>query len=566
MKGLDQATLQALIDVLPVYVLLLDQGRKIVAMNQALASALGTDTERVRGADPCGLKDPADGSVAGFLLDEIVKTDCPSQKDVYDANTDAWVLISTYPISESVAPNEALCLCVLEDITSDRAVTLELSRTLEQENGLNSILRAIQAAQTPAQVLEVAIDQVLQVSWLGIRTSAAGFLLQAQQLRKVVNRNLPLAVEQGCARVSLGACLCGRVAKTGESIVCAHVDDRHVHHDGILDHGHVILPLKWQSQTLGVLCFYLAAGHELDEHRRKFLEAAASIAATALGRLYYGAQLAQSERLSSVGLLTAGVAHEIKNPLGSVLTTVEWLVEDLPPILEQCRTLRERLIEELGAERANALMTDTPALRDDELLQNMAQCTRGALDGVHRVSTIVRDLDMFSRADDHQLRPVSLREVLDKAVTLSYHEIKYRARIVRDIQWSPTVLADEGRLTQVFVNLLVNAAHAIDEGDPEKNEIRVRLWHEGAEALAEVKDTGKGIDPADLPYVFEPFFTTKERGKGTGLGLYMSNSIVTSLGGEIEVDSLVGSGTRFTIHLPATQSTGVRPALIPSSS
>jgi len=248
------------------------------------------------------------------------------------------------------------------------------------------------------------------------------------------------------------------------------------------------------------------------------------------------------------------------------LTTVEWLVEDLPPILEQCRTLRERLIEELGAERANALMTDTPALRDDELLQNMAQCTRGALDGVHRVSTIVRDLDMFSRADDHQLRPVSLREVLDKAVTLSYHEIKYRARIVRDIQWSPTVLADEGRLTQVFVNLLVNAAHAIDEGDPEKNEIRVRLWHEGAEALAEVKDTGKGIDPADLPYVFEPFFTTKERGKGTGLGLYMSNSIVTSLGGEIEVDSLVGSGTRFTIHLPATQSTGVRPALIPSSS
>ena len=565
-KGLDQTTLQVLIDALPDYVLLLDQGRKIVAVNKALTSALGTDTERLRGADRLALKDTADGSVAGFLLNEIVNMDCPSQREVYDANADAWVLISTYPISGGVVTDEALCLCVLKDITYDKDMTLKLSRSLEQENGLNSILRAIQAAQTPAQVLEVTIDQVLQVSWLGMRTSAAGFLMQAQQLRKVVNRNLPLAVEQGCARVSLGACLCGRVAKTGESIVCAHVDDRHIHYDGILDHGHVILPLKWQSQALGVLCFYLAAGQVLDDHRRRFLEAAASIAATAIGRLYYGSQLAQSERLSSIGLLAAGVAHEIKNPLGTILTIVEWLVADLPPILEQCRTLRERLIEELGTERANRLMTDTPALRNDKLLQDMAQCTRSALDGVHRVSIIVQDLGMFSRADDHQLSPVSLREVLDTAVTLSYHEIKYRARIIRDMQWTPNVLADEGRLTQVFVNLLVNAAHAIDKGDPEKNEIRVRLWHEGEEVLAEVKDTGKGIDPADLPYVFEPFFTTKERGVGTGLGLYVSNSIVTSLGGRIEVDSVVGSGTRFVIHLPVAQSTGARPALIPSSS
>jgi signal transduction histidine kinase len=457
--------------------------------------------------------------------------------------------------------DEALCLCVLKDITCDKDMTLKLSRSLEQENGLNAILRSVQTAQTPAQVLEVTIDQLLQVSWLGIRTSAAGFLMQAQQLRKVVDRNLPLAVEQGCARVSLGACLCGRVAKTGESIVCAHVDDRHIHYDGILDHGHVILPLKWQSQALGVLCFYLAPGQVLDDHRRRFLEAAAAIAATAIGRLHFGSQLAQSERLSSVGLLAAGVAHEIKNPLGTILTIVEWLVEDLPPILEQCRTLRERLIDELGTERANRLMTDTLALRNDKLLQDMAQCTRDALNGVRRVRTIVQDLGMFSRADDQQLSPVSLREVLDKAVTLSYHEIKYRARIIRDMQWTPNVLADEGRLAQVFVNLLVNAAHAIDEGDPDENEIRIRLWHEDEEVLAEVTDTGKGIDPADLPYIFEPFFTTKERGVGTGLGLYVSNSIVTSLGGRIEVDSVVGSGTRFVIHLPVAQSTGARPAL-----
>jgi signal transduction histidine kinase len=153
--------------------------------------------------------------------------------------------------------------------------------------------------------------------------------------------------------------------------------------------------------------------------------------------------------------------------------------------------------------------------------------------------------------------------VLGRAVTLAHHEIKYRARISRDIQCTPMVLADEGRLTQVFLNLLINAAQAIEEEDPEKNEIQIRLWHAGEEVLAEVKDTGKGIDPADLPYVFEPFFTTKERGVGTGLGLYVSNSIVTSLGGRFEVDSVVGSGTRFVLHLPAADLPWTRPVSIP---
>ena len=229
------------------------------------------------------------------------------------------------------------------------------------------------------------------------------------------------------------------------------------------------LPLKWQSQILGVLCFYLAPGQELDDHRGNFLEAVGSIVATAVGRLNHQSQLAQSERLSSLGVLAAGVAHEIKNPLGLALTNAEWLVEDLPPILVNGRTLRERLIEEFGSERANTLMRDTPGLRNDELLQDMAQCTRDVLDGVRRVRTIVRELGTFSRADDEQPSPVSLADVLERAITLSHHETKYRARISRDFQEVPHVLAHEGRLTQVFLNLLINAAQAIEKGDPERN-------------------------------------------------------------------------------------------------
>jgi signal transduction histidine kinase len=321
---------------------------------------------------------------------------------------------------------------------------------------------------------------------------AAAFLLRGQRLRKVVSRNLPPAVEQNCAQLALGQCLCGRVAQTGETIVCAHVDERHDNCPSMPDHGHVVVPLKWQSQVLGVLSFYLAAGEEQDEHRTHFLEAVASIVVMALGRLTCESQLAQFERLSSVGLLAAGVAHEIKNPLGLVLNSVDWLAEDLPPILEHCRTLREVLVQELGAERADTLLADDD-LQDDELHQNLAQCARDALDGVRRIRTIVRDFGAFSRADDDQLSPVQISKVVERAVHLSDSEIKYRARLTQDLQKTPPVLADEGRLAQVFLNLLVNAAHAIDKGDYENNEILVRVWRDGDEVVAEVRDTGKGI-------------------------------------------------------------------------
>jgi CheY-like chemotaxis protein len=133
---------------------------------------------------------------------------------------------------------------------------------------------------------------------------------------------------------------------------------------------------------------------------------------------------------------------------------------------------------------------------------------------------------------------------------MAFNEIKYRARLIKDLGRVPPVWATEGKLSQVVLNLLINAAHAIDEGNVEANRITVRSWSAGADAFVEVKDTGKGIPAEDRWRIFEPFFTTKPVGMGSGLGLSICRSIVTDFGGDIRVESEVGTGTRFVIRLP----------------
>jgi CheY-like chemotaxis protein/anti-sigma regulatory factor (Ser/Thr protein kinase) len=140
--------------------------------------------------------------------------------------------------------------------------------------------------------------------------------------------------------------------------------------------------------------------------------------------------------------------------------------------------------------------------------------------------------------------------VIEVAVNMAFNEIKHRARLVKEYGQTSTVLANDGRLSQVFLNLLINAAHAIQEGDVDHNEIRVRTWQEGDEVLAEVRDTGNGISAEHLPHLFEPFFTTKAMGAGSGLGLPISKTIVEEYGGRIEVSSEVGKGTSFIVRLP----------------
>ena len=254
------------------------------------------------------------------------------------------------------------------------------------------------------------------------------------------------------------------------------------------------------------------------------------------------ASLVQSDRLANMGLLAAGVAHEINNPLAYVLYNLESLAGDMP-----------YLLTELGERRA----ADGNGRFDTNALLDVENRLREALTGVRRIQAITRSLGAFSHVDKDRVVPVNISYVLECAVNMAFNEIKYRARLTTDYTQVPHVLADEGSLSQVFLNLLINAAHAIGEGNVEENEIRIATKQMDDTVCIEVRDTGEGIPAEDLERIFEPFYTTKGVGVGSGLGLAISKNIVSAYGGTISVESEVGNGARFCVFLPIGDSENV---------
>jgi signal transduction histidine kinase/GAF domain-containing protein/ActR/RegA family two-component response regulator len=260
------------------------------------------------------------------------------------------------------------------------------------------------------------------------------------------------------------------------------------------------------------------------------------------------AKIAQADRLSSMGMLAAGVAHEINNPLAYTLYNLESLTEDLPPLLEDLRDLHVRLSSPDPVTTKEA--QDLAQTLKPSTLTDIHSRLKETLEGTHRIRDITHGLSTFSRVERDTLVPVDLAHVIDVAVNMAFNEIKYRARLIKDYGRTPPILASEGRLSQVFLNLFINASHAIEVGDVEHNEIRIHTWSNDAFVYAEVRDSGSGIAPENLDRLFEPFFSTKAIGKGSGLGLSISKNIVEGYGGTISVESELGSGTRFLVALP----------------
>lgn len=259
---------------------------------------------------------------------------------------------------------------------------------------------------------------------------------------------------------------------------------------------------------------------------------------------------AQTERLANMGLLAASVGHEINNPLAYVLFNTESLAEYLPKLAVAVQRCHSALRHAMGDRAFEDLLGEGAGLLDPMRLAEASEQARDALDGTQRITRISRVLTTFARVDTGDLSNVDLAYAIDCAITIAFNAIRFRAKLVKEFGVVPPVWASEGKLSQVFLNLLINASHAMDERDLEDRCITVRTWAEGANAFVEIKDTGKGIAPENLKRVFEPFFSTKSIGVGSGLGLSICRNIVLEFGGDIRVESELGKGTRFIVRLP----------------
>ncbi len=235
-----------------------------------------------------------------------------------------------------------------------------------------------------------------------------------------------------------------------------------------------------------------------------------------------------ADRMASVGTLAAGVAHEINNPLAYIQANLSM---------------------------ANDCVDAIHLRRPEHDLLEVKQMLGEATEGANRVQRIVGDLKTFSRVDEgRRLGSHDLHHIIETSIKMARNELRHRAQLIKDYGDVPQIECSETRLGQVFVNLLVNAAHAIPEGAAARNEVRIVTRRKAGYVVVEVHDSGVGMSEETLAQIFDPFFTTKPVGEGTGLGLSICHSVVTAIGGDISAESREGEGSVFRVTIPASGS------------
>lgn len=270
----------------------------------------------------------------------------------------------------------------------------------------------------------------------------------------------------------------------------------------------------------------------LAAHLEERVEAQVKTIEVAQRRLY------QAEKMASVGQLAAGVAHEINNPIGFIRSNLGTALSYVQKLGKMAGMIRSQGSAQLKADWHGADL--------DFVLEDFAALLEESITGADRVTRIVTDLKGFSNVDQAEEKVVDLNESIRSVCNVAAPQLQGRAELLLELGELPALRCMPGQLNQVFLNLLLNATQAMTK----PGRIRIQTALENGEIRISIADTGSGIPESVLPRIFDPFYTTRDVGQGTGLGLTVSRDVIIAHGGRIEVDSEVGTGTTFTIHLP----------------
>ncbi len=262
----------------------------------------------------------------------------------------------------------------------------------------------------------------------------------------------------------------------------------------------------------------------------------------------YHKQIFQQERLASIGQIAAGVAHEINNPTGFIASNLRSLKKYLNKI-EEFQKIESKALQHIDDTKNKELKLLRKKLKIDFIIEDIHDIITESLDGCERIKKIVTGLKNFSRKDQDDLSFANINDCIKNTLNVVWNELKYKATLQEVYGDLPLTKCYPQQLNQVFMNLLVNAAHAIEN----QGIISIKTWEGNNSICASVSDTGCGIPANNLEKIFEAFFTTKDMGKGTGLGMSISSEIIKKHKGEIKVESEVGIGTTFTVQIPSIQ-------------
>jgi PAS domain S-box-containing protein len=317
---------------------------------------------------------------------------------------------------------------------------------------------------------------------------------------------------------------------------------RYLHKSGETIHADVSVSVA--RDATGTPLFMLAVIEDVTEKRQLEME------------------LRHAQKLESVGMLAAGIAHEINTPIQFVGDNAEFLrtgFMDLLALCERYRTLLGRFQAQMSAEDREALAQAEDGADFDYLREHAPAAFASTMDGVERVAKIVKAMKTFARQDGPEKAPADINLAVRSTLTVARNELKYVADVETDLAPLPTLMCNVGDLNQVFLNLLLNAADAVRDAvgtSGARGTIRVRTLQQGSEIVIAVGDSGTGIPERIRGRIFEPFFTTKEVGRGSGQGLAISRAVVERHGGALTFDTEMGVGTTFYVRLPMGGSRG----------